>query len=107
ALDTPPIRRAAEQALEAIRAVGSILEVNTAGYRKGLGEPYPAPWLVQMGARMGIGFCFGDDSHQVQQVGFGIEQAREYLLGLGVRTVTVLVREGNALGTEVRSLEEG
>ncbi|MDW8289364.1 MAG: histidinol-phosphatase, partial [Armatimonadota bacterium] len=38
-LDTAAIRRAAEQALEAIRAVGSILEVNTAGYRKGLGEP--------------------------------------------------------------------
>ncbi len=104
ALDTPAIRHAAKEALEVIRETGSILEVNTAGYRKGLGEPYPAPWLVQTAAQMGVGFCFGDDSHHVQQVGFGIEQAREYLLGLGVRAVTVLVREKSGLRSEVRSL---
>jgi predicted HTH transcriptional regulator len=39
----------------------------------------------------------GDDSHRVEQVGFGIERAREYLLQLGVRTLTVLTREGNNL----------
>jgi len=104
-LDTPAIRRAAEEALEAIRETGGILEVNTAGYRKGLGEPYPASWLVQMAHRMGIGFCFGDDSHRVEQVGFGMEKAREHLLRNGVRSVTVLTREGEEVVRRVVPLE--
>jgi histidinol-phosphatase (PHP family) len=37
-LDTPRIRQAATNALEAVRAHGSILDLNTAGWRKGLGE---------------------------------------------------------------------
>jgi histidinol-phosphatase (PHP family) len=94
---TDAVQRAAEEALEAVRASGGILEINTAGYRKGLREPYPAAWLVQLARRMGIGFCLSDDSHRVDQVGFGIEQARHYLLQQGVRTLTVLTREGGTL----------
>ena len=97
ALDTPAIRRAAGSALEAIRAAGAILDLNTAGYRKGLGSPYPAPWLVQRANEMGIGFCFGDDSHGPADVGAGIEQARRYLLDNGVTTVTVLTCEAGAV----------
>jgi len=92
ALDTAAIRGAADQALEAIRSVGAILDLNTAGYRKGLGSPYPAPWLVERAHSMGIGFCFGDDSHRVEQVGAGVDQARQYLLELGVREIEFLTR---------------
>ena len=59
-LATPAIRKVAGVALEAVRAHGCILDLNTAGYRKGLGSPYPAPWLVRQAHDMGIGFCFGD-----------------------------------------------
>lgn len=104
-LETPAIRRAAEEALAVVRETGGILEVNTAGYRKGLGEPYPASWLVQIAHRMGIGFCFGDDSHCVEQVGFGIEAARKHLLLNGVRSVTVLAREDGEIVREVVPLE--
>jgi histidinol-phosphatase (PHP family) len=104
-LDTPPIRRAAEEALEAVRECGSILDVNTAGYRKGLGMPYPAPWLLEMAHRMGIGFCFGDDSHGPAQVGQGIEDARLYLLENGVDHVTILARHEGGLHRERVPLE--
>lgn len=96
-LDTPPIRQAAVRALEAVRECDAILDVNTAGYRKGLGMPYPAPWLVQTAQAMGIGFCFGDDSHGPAQVGQGIDEARRYLLENGVGNVTVLTRENGAI----------
>jgi histidinol-phosphatase (PHP family) len=96
-LDTPPIRRAAERALEAVRDCEAILDVNTAGYRKGLGTPYPAPWLVETAQAMGIGFCFGDDSHGTAQVGQGIDEARRYLLENGVGHLTVLTRENGAI----------
>lgn len=104
-LDTPAIRRAAQEALEAVRDTSGILEVNTAGYRKGLGEPYPASWLVQTAHCMGIGFCFGDDSHCVEQVGFGIDMAREHLLRNGVSSVTVLTREDGGITRKVVPLE--
>ena len=96
ALDTRAIRRAADGALEAARACGAILDLNTAAYRKGLGTPYPAAWLVERAASMGIGFCFGDDSHGPAQVGAGIDDARDYLLANGVGEVTVLTRPENS-----------
>lgn len=103
-VETPAIRQVAEQALQVIREQGCILEVNTAGYRKGLGTPYPAPWIVQLASRMGIGFCFGDDSHAPDQVGAGIEEAREYLLLNGVSTLTILTRAEGTLQRRVVAL---
>lgn len=96
ALDTSRVRRAAFAALEAIRAHGGILDLNTAGWRKGLGEPYPAPWLVEEAQRREVPFCFGDDSHRTTQVGAGLEEARLYLLQHGVSAVTALTREKGA-----------
>jgi histidinol-phosphatase (PHP family) len=95
--DTPPIRQAAVAALEAVRDANAILDLNTAGYRKGLGTPYPAPWLIEIAHSMDIGFCFGDDSHGPAQVGQGIDEARRYLLDNGVPHVVVLKRENGAI----------
>ena len=92
-VQTPRGRRAAEEALEVIREHGCILDCNTAGYRKGLGSPYPASWLVKAAHDMGIPFCFGDDSHAPSEVGRGIHDARDYLLANGVDSVTVLTKD--------------
>lgn len=94
---TPAIRKAAFEALEAIRGIGAILDVNTAGYRRGLGRPYPAPWIVREAHHMKIPFCFGDDSHAADQVGAGIEEARCYLLEQGVDRITYLEPSGGGL----------
>lgn len=104
-VDTPAAWRAAERALEAVAAAGSILDVNTAGLRTGLGHPYPAPWIVGRAREMGIGFCFGDDSHGPEHVGAGVDAARGYLLGLGVGEVEVLDREGGEVVRRRVSLE--
>ncbi len=97
ALDASAIRDAAEQALEAVGKHNCILDLNTAGYRKGLGSPYPAPWLVRRAHKRGIGFCFGDDSHGPEQVGAGIDDARCYLLNNGVDQISILTREGGQI----------
>ena len=96
-LATPQIRRAAERAVEAARSGGCILDLNTAGWRKGLAEPYPSPWLVHLAADAGVPFCFGDDSHSPTQVGYAIERARQYLLDNGVPSITCLERRGQHL----------
>lgn len=88
------VRRAAREALDVVRETGAILDLNTAGWRKGLGEPYPAPWLVRAAHAMDIGFCFGDDGHRPSDVGAGMERAARYLLENGVQSVSVLTRAG-------------
>lgn len=91
---TPSVRAAAMDTLDVIAENGGILDVNTAGYRKGLGRPYPAPWLVEAALSRGIGFALGDDSHRVDDVGAGFDEARDYLFGLGVEKLTHLDRDG-------------
>ena len=93
-LATPRVRRAAAKAMEVARECNCILDLNTASWRKGLGEPYPAPWLVRLAADADVPFCFGDDSHGAAQVGFGIERARQYLLDNGIDSVTCLALRG-------------
>ena len=89
-LCTPRIRRAAEAAIEAAKSHSCVLDLNTAGWRKGLNEPFPSPWLVRLAAEAGVQFCFGDDSHAAAQVGYGLEWARQYLLDHGVHSITAL-----------------
>lgn len=94
-LETPRIHAAADAALEAVRAADAVLDLNTAGWRKGLATPYPAPRLVRCAHKMGIGFCFGDDSHRIGDVGAGMDDARIYLMENGVNSVRVLTRDGD------------
>lgn len=98
-VDTPAIRSAAMTALQEIKLRGGILDVNTAGYRKNLGHPYPAPWIIREAAALGIPFAFGDDSHNAKEVNAGVDQARDYLLAHGVQKITQLTRnpEGGPL----------
>jgi len=102
---TPSIRKAAFDALDVIRECAGILEVNTGGYRRGFGRPYPAPWIVKEARRMGIPFCFGDDSHAVGQVGAGIEEARRYLIEQGVDRIAYLVPGGAGLDRRMALLQ--
>lgn len=104
-VDTPAIREAAYDTLDSIAAHDCILDLNTAGYRKGLGGPYLAPWILEAVKEKGIGVCFGDDSHGPAEVGEGIEAAREYLLTNDIRHVTVLTRENHAVVRKTVPLE--
>ena len=104
-LYTSMVRKAALEALEAVRDAGCILDINTGGYRKGLGRPYPAGFITQAAADLGIPVCPGDDSHAADEVGYGLEEAREYLLRHGVRKVTLLWPESGGLGRRTVPLE--
>jgi len=100
-LQTAAIAAAADRALQSVKESGAILDLNTAGWRKGLGSPYPTPRLVRRAAELGIGFCFGDDSHSPTQVGDGIDRARDYLLELDVASIRALNRSQDGIVTTV------
>lgn len=106
-LETERILAAAGEALEVIRDRHALLDVNTAGYRKGFPYPYPAPVFARMARDMGIPMCFGDDSHDARHVGAGIEPAREYLLSLNINRITTLERGNTGLNRKEVSLFDG
>ncbi len=93
-VDTGPILQAAEDALQAVKRSGAILDINLAGYRLGFGHPYPAPHLLARAIELGIPLCFGDDSHHPNHVGMHYEQARQYLLDHGATHITSVDRNG-------------
>lgn len=105
ALASPRVQRAAERALQAIAEKESLLEVNTAAYRKGLPTPYPAPWLLQRARDYGIGFTLGDDSHAPEEVGYHFDEARRYLLQHGITRVFCLRPAGGRVERVALSLE--
>ncbi len=59
--------------LEAIKENGMTLEVNAAGLRKKIGEPYPSETILTLANRMGVPITFGSDAHRPEDVGNGLE----------------------------------
>jgi histidinol-phosphatase (PHP family) len=78
-----------EPAVEAIAESGIAVEVSTAGLRKPVGELYPSRAFAEMCVEAGAAFALSSDAHLPEQVGFGYEQARELLAGLGVEEICV------------------
>lgn len=79
---------AALAALDVIAANGLALDFNTAGWRKPVGEAYPAPDLVRAAASRGIPFVLGSDAHAPPEVGYRFSDARRLLHEASASVVT-------------------
>ncbi|MFK5976936.1 MAG: histidinol-phosphatase [Sulfurovum sp.] len=69
------IRLMVKDALKAIKDANMVLEINTAGFRKPIGELYPSPLLLEEAYNLDIPICFSSDAHAVSQIGFKYEEA--------------------------------
>lgn len=72
-LPTQDIRKIATNAMQAIKDSNMVLEINSAGLRKPIGEQYPSMQLLQMAYEMDIPITFSSDAHSIEQVGFEYE----------------------------------
>ncbi len=63
------LRLIAREALGAIKAADMVIELNMAGYRKPVKEPYPSPLLMEEIAALEIPITFASDAHAPDQVG--------------------------------------
>ena len=61
--------------LDCAMQTGIAIEINTAGWRKEVGEPYPSPLILQLACERGIPICFGSDSHEPGHVGYRFDDA--------------------------------
>jgi histidinol-phosphatase (PHP family) len=83
------LRRYYEPAVEAFADSGVAVELSTAGWRKPVGEQYPAVPFLEMLVDAGCPLALSSDAHQPDQVGFEYERAVELLESVGVRELAV------------------
>jgi histidinol-phosphatase (PHP family) len=85
--EEPWYREQVEAALNALKYSGILVELNTAGWRKGLGEPYPAIWILERCRDLGIPVTVSSDSHVPDQLTWGFERAKELLASLRIEPI--------------------
>ena len=78
-----------EETASVLAATGVAVEVNTAGLRKPVREVYPSLALLQACRRRGVPATTGSDAHSHEDVGAGLDRARELLLQAGYGSVLV------------------
>ncbi len=76
-----------EQVLRSIKAQGIVIEINSGGMRKPVGEIYPAPEILNMMRALDIPITLGSDAHHPDQVGEGLQQAARLACQAGYRRV--------------------
>ena len=64
------IRTLAMPSLKAIKKSNMTLEINAAGLRKPINEPYPSKSLLEIAFELDIPITFSSDAHSIEQIGF-------------------------------------
>lgn len=92
--DAPWYLAAVEEALQAIQVAGLVVEVNTAGLRRGVGEPYPGPRVLHRCKVLGIPVTISSDAHRPEDLLADFDEAAALLHELGYREVVTLEEGG-------------
>jgi histidinol-phosphatase (PHP family) len=80
---------------EAAAAKDRLVEVNTSGLRKPVGELYPALPLLKAFCDAGVGCTVSSDAHTPADVGRDLDAAHAAMYAVGYRVVTVPTRSGD------------
>jgi histidinol-phosphatase (PHP family) len=83
------LRRFYEPAVEAFAETGVAVEVSTAGWRKPVGELYPAPAFLEMVVEAGCPIALSSDAHVPEDLGYRYDDAVDLLARLGVGELCV------------------
>jgi histidinol-phosphatase (PHP family) len=83
------LRRYYEPAVEGIAEAGIAVEVSTAGFRKPVGELYPAQAFLEMCVDAGVPVALSSDAHRPEDVGADYDRALAVLADVGVNELCV------------------
>jgi histidinol-phosphatase (PHP family) len=86
-----------EPAVEAFAEAGVAVELSTAGWRKPVGEQYPAVPFLEMLVDAGCPLALSSDAHTPAQLGHEYERAVDLLESLGVNEIAVFERRQRRL----------
>lgn len=80
----------AEPVLEAMARKGLCLEINSAGFRKGLGAPYPSRDILRAALEAGVrDLTLGSDCHKPEDVGHGVAKCAGLAREAGFERVAI------------------
>jgi len=82
-LPNRPILEICKNALLAIKASDMVLEINMAGLRKPIHEPYPSLEILQEAFRLKIPITFGSDAHAPEQVSLYAKEVQKIAKEVG------------------------
>ena len=82
-LPNKDIRIIATNALKAIKKSNMVLEINAAGLRKPIKEPYPSKNLLELAFDLQIPITFSSDAHAVEQIGFMYDEVSNIAKDIG------------------------
>lgn len=68
-----------EDALQALKASGMTMELNSAGFAKDCGEAYPSPAILKRAQQLDIPLVISEDAHAVEHVARFRNQARQLI----------------------------
>ena len=77
------VRLLAKDVLRAIKKSNMVMEINTAGLRKPIGEMYPSRALLEEAYALDIPITFSSDAHAVDQIGLGYDLATTLAKDIG------------------------
>lgn len=84
-----PVKQAiqvyAEPVLNSIKAAGMVIEINSSGLRKPVGEIYPGREILDMMLSLNIPITLGSDAHHPSQLGAGLAESVDLLRELGYK----------------------
>lgn len=79
-----------DEVLKTIISAGKAIEVNTAGYKYGLGHPNPREDIITRYFELGGKYVtIGSDGHKPEHMAYDFSKAREMLLSLGIKEYAV------------------
>lgn len=88
------VRLLAKNVLQAIKKSNMVMEINTSGLRKPVGEMYPSRALLEEAYALEIPITFSSDAHAVEQIGAGYELATSLAKDIGyTQAVTFIGRD--------------
>ncbi|MFK5882413.1 MAG: histidinol-phosphatase [Sulfurospirillum sp.] len=83
------IRLIAKEAIKEIKKAAMVVELNSAGYRKPIKEPYPSSDIMELLVEFDIPITFCSDAHKPEEVGYKIEENIKYAKSYGYNKCAV------------------
>jgi histidinol-phosphatase (PHP family) len=88
-LPNKDIRMISNNALKAIKQSNMIIEINAAGFRKPINEPYPSQSLLEVVYELDIPITFASDAHEIDHIGFKYDEIIELVKNIGFSKVMI------------------
>jgi histidinol-phosphatase (PHP family) len=85
------------QLMKEIKNQNMVVEFNSSGYRKKIGEPYPSFEMINLIKNFEIPVCVGSDAHTPNQVGLKLSEVCETLNNAGINFVTLFEKRKQKL----------